>query len=84
MKYDYNFYHQHLRRIKREQDIRVNELKKVISIIKSRMDYQHALSECVYHSSDRDTIYWNKGFDTACNSLITLLEACILDYEGKL
>ena len=84
MRYNYNTYHRYYRRIKPEKDIRVNELKKVISVIKSRLAYQHALSERVYHPSDRDTIYWNMGFDTACRSIITMLEACILDYEGKL
>lgn len=84
MKYDYNFYHQHLRRIKREEDIRINELKKVISMIKSRLDYQHTI-EMYANPSDADKAkVWNRGFYCACDSLITLLEACILDYEGKL
>lgn len=42
MRYCYNTFNRYMRRIKPEQDIRINELKKVISIVKSRMDYQHA------------------------------------------
>ena len=43
MKYDYNFYHQPLRRIKREEEIRISELKKIIAVIKNRLDYQHTI-----------------------------------------
>ena len=35
MRYDYHTYNRYMRRIKPETDIRVNELKKVISIIKT-------------------------------------------------
>ena len=84
MKYNYSTYTRNLRRIKPEQDIRINELKKVISIIKSRLDYQHTLAMYAKPVDVVETEFWNRGFDTACQSLITILEACILDYEGKL
>lgn len=84
MRYDYHTYSRYMRRVKPEQDIRINELKKVISIIKSRMDYQHTLDMYVRPAYDIEATFWNRGFDTACQSIITLLEACILDYEGKL
>ena len=84
MRYDYHTYTRYRRRIKPEQDIRINELKKVISIVKSRRDYQHTLDTYVKPVDDIEATFWNRGFDTACQSIITLLEACILDYEGKL
>lgn len=84
MRYDYHTYNRYMRRIKPEHDIRINELKKVISIIKNRLEYQHTLEMYVKPVDDIEATFWNRGFDTACNSLIALLEACILDYEGKL
>jgi hypothetical protein len=84
MRYDYHTYTRYRRRIKPEQDIRINELKKVISIVKSRLDYQHTLDMYVKPVDDVEATFWNRGFDAACNSIITLLEAVILDYEGKL
>lgn len=84
MKYDYNFYHQHLRRIKREEEIRISELKKIIAVIKSRLDYQHTIDMYAKPANVGEATFWNRGFYAACESLITMLEACILDYEGKL
>ena len=84
MRYDYHTYHRYLRRIKPEQDIRINELKKVISIIKSRLDYQNTLAMYAKPANVVESEFWNRGFNSACQSLITLLEACILDYESKL
>ena len=84
MRYSYNTYNRYLRRIKPEQDIRINELKKVISIIKRRLDYQHTSYIYTKPVDVVEAEFWNHGFDSACQSIITLLEACILDYEGKL
>ena len=84
MTYDYYTYSRYLRRVKPENDIRINELKKVISIIKSRLDYQHTIEMYANPADADEAKIWNRGFYCACDSLITLLEACILDYEGKL
>lgn len=84
MRYDYHTYTRYRRRIKPEQDIRINELKKVISIIKCRVDYQRTKEMYITPADDEEAKIWNQGFYCACDSLIRLLEACILDYEGKL
>lgn len=84
MRYCYNTFNRYMRRIKPEQDIRINELKKVISIVKSRMDYQRTIEMYANPADVEEAKIWNRGFYSACESLITLLEACILDYEGKL
>ena len=84
MRYDYHTYHRYLRRIKPEQDIRINELKKVISIIKTRMKYQRTKEAYIMAKDDEEAKIWNRGFYAACDSLIDVLELCILDYEGKL
>lgn len=84
MRYDYHTYSRYMRRIKPEHDIRINELKKVISIVKSRMDYQRTLEMYAKPANVGDATFWNRGFYAACESLITMLEVCILDYEGKL
>ena len=84
MRYRYNTYKRYLRRIKPEQDIRINELKKVISIIKCRVDYQRTKEMYITPANDEEAKIFNRGFYCACDNLIDLLEACILDYEGKL
>lgn len=84
MRFNYNTIYKYQHRIKREHDIRINELKKVISIIKSRLDYQHTIEMYANPADADEAKIWNRGFYCACDSLITLLEACILDYEGKL
>lgn len=84
MRYSYNTYNRYLRRIKPEQDIRINELKKVIAIIKKRLEYQRTKEVYIMASDDEEAKIWNRGFYAACDNLIDLLELCILDYEGKL
>ena len=84
MRYNYNTYNRYLRRIKPENDIRIDELKKVISIVKKRLEYQRTKEVYIMAKDDEEAKIWNRGFYTACSSLIDLLELCILDYEGKL
>lgn len=84
MKYDYNFYHQHLRRIKRKEDIRINELKKIIDCIEAKIEYQNTLHNGNKHRTDTSVWYWHSGYICACNHIVDLLKICILDYEGKL
>lgn len=84
MRYNYNTYRRYMRRIKPENDIRINELKKVISIVQARLDYQRTKEMYITPANDEEAKVWNRGFYAACDSLIELLEACILDYEGKL
>lgn len=84
MRYNFNTFNRYMRRIKPEQDIRINELKRVISIIKCRLEYQRTKEMYIMPSDDEEAKLFNRGFYAACDSLIDLLEACILDYEGKL
>lgn len=88
MRYDYHTYNRYMRRIKPENDIRIDELKKVISIIKCRLDYQRTkeMYAAIYGDSAdvEEAKIWNHGFNCAHETLMMLLEACILDYEGKL
>ena len=83
MRYNYNTYNRYLRRIKPENDIRIDELKKVISIVKKRLEYQRT-KEIYIMAKDEEAKICNRGFYAACDNLIDLLELCILDYEGKL
>ena len=84
MRYNYNTYNRYLRKIKPEQDIRINELKKVISIVKKRLEYQRTKEVYIMAKDDEEAKIYNRGFYTACDSIINLLELCILDYEDKL
>ena len=84
MRYDYNFYHQHLRMIKREEKIRINELKNIIECIEAKKQYQETLHNVTKHRTDTSVWYWHSGYIAACNNMIELLKMCILDYKEEL
>ena len=84
MRYDYHTYTRYLRRIKTENDIRINELKKVIECLEARKTMQKTLHDVNKHRTDTSVWYWHSGYICAYNHIIELLKLCILDYEGKL
>lgn len=84
MRYCYNTFNRYMKRIKPEQDIRINELKKVIDCIEAKKEYEQTLHDVNKHRDDTHVYYWHMGYISACNHMIELMKYCILDYEGKL
>lgn len=77
-------FNRYMRRIKPEQDIRIDELKMIIACIEAKKEYQETLHDVNKHRTDTSVWYWHSGYIAACNHMIELLKYCILDYEGKL